>query len=39
MPDQAKWHEGQADAIDHFLLDLEWALKQAQAVNPQPASV
>lgn len=23
MPDQAKWHEGQADAIDHFLLDLE----------------
>lgn len=30
MPDQdqAKWHEGQADAIDHFLLDLEWCIKQ-----------
>ncbi len=28
MPDQAKWHEGQADAIDHFLLDFEWLMRQ-----------
>lgn len=33
MPDQAKWHEGKADSIDHFLLDLEFCILRQKSPN------